>query len=72
MKEDVEMILFVICLYMVKWKFCKEYFKCIKNEIENNDGLKNFKVYDCCMISGYIIKVWKDLLKFMDMFIEFR
>lgn len=71
-EEDVEMTLFVTCLYMVKRKSCKEHSKCIKNETENNDGLKNLKAYDRCTISGYTIKVWKDLLKLMDMSIEFR
>lgn len=70
--EDVEMTLFVTCLYMVKRKSCKEHSKCIKNETENNDGLKNLKAHYGCTISGYTIKVWKDLLKLMDMSIEFR
>lgn len=70
--EDVEMTLFVTCLYMVKRKSCEEHSKCIKNKTENNDWLKNLKAHDRCKISGYTIKVWKDLLKLMDMSIEFR
>lgn len=70
-KEDVEITLFVTCLYMIKRKSCENLSKCIK-KTKNNKWLKYLGNHDLCTIKGFTKKSWTELLKLMDVSVEFR
>lgn len=72
--EDVQLTVYVTCLYMVKRKSCEKlgHSKCISKENKNIDELSTLKNHARCKIEGFRKENWIELLNLMKMSDKFK
>lgn len=72
--KDVQLTVYVTCLYMVKRKSCEKsgHSRCIKNETANNNLLRTLKKHSRCTIKGFKKENWIELLNLMQISDEFK
>lgn len=72
--KDVQLTVYVTCLYMVKRQSCEQsgHSGCMNKETVNNGGLRTLKNHSRCTIEGFRKENWIELLNPMQISKEFE